>query len=81
MARARLPWLSLAVSHFGYSRRPRSYTSSRYNSKKGPEVKKAQPQYIIEARACCKTHRPGSRITYTGPRGNTPNGWRIIKKA
>ena len=42
---------------------------------------KSQPQYVIEARKSCKTHRPGSRIVYTGPRNNVPAGWRVIDKA
>lgn len=40
----------------------------------------AQPQYIIEAGRNCKTHLPGSRIVYTGPRGNIAKGWRIVQR-
>lgn len=41
---------------------------------------KSQPQYLIEALSTCKTHRPGTQITYTGSRAAIPKGWRLIRR-
>lgn len=41
---------------------------------------KSQPMYVIEATDRCKTHRPGTRIDYTGPRSAVPKHWRIVTR-
>lgn len=43
-------------------------------------MSKSQPMYLIEALGTCKTHRPGTQITYTGPSAAVPKGWRIIRR-
>jgi len=39
---------------------------------------RSQPIYILAAGPRCTTHKPGSRIEYTGPRSNIPRGWRVV---
>lgn len=39
---------------------------------------RSQPQYRIVANRRCKTHKPGTQITYTGPRGEVSPGWTVL---
>jgi hypothetical protein len=41
----------------------------------------AQSQYIIVANRNCKTHRPGTRLVYTGPRSGIAKGWNCVGRA
>jgi hypothetical protein len=41
-------------------------------------MERSQPQYLIQANSRCKTHPPGMKIVYTGPRGNISPGWKVI---
>ena len=36
---------------------------------------RAQPQYLIVANRRRKTHRPGIKLVYTGPRSGICRGW------
>ena len=38
----------------------------------------AQPQYLIVANRRCKTHRPGTKLIYTGPRAGVARGWTVV---
>ncbi len=44
-------------------------------------MSRSQPHYIIRANSRCKTHRPGTTLTYVGPRSGVARGWTVISRA
>lgn len=40
----------------------------------------SQPQYLIVANRRCKTHRPGTKLIYTGPRAGVARGWTVVSR-